>query len=314
MTDMIHVACNIDDRYTKYCCVMLTSLLHNNADCDFHIHIITQHLGEESRRRLTDLVETRYGKTLSFYSPHADSVKHFHVKENSHITIATYFRVFIASLLPADIDKVLYLDCDLVVDGPVTELWNTDISDVTLAGVEDMWSGRPEIYERLGYPQRYSYFNAGVLLLNLAKIRKSDFEQHALRNLIEHPEKYEMNDQDLLNELLHDDKKFLPFRWNVQDGFLRHRRYERMSAESLPGLCDELRNPVIVHYTGGHKPWQYKSIHPMKGRYYHYLDMTEWARERPTVPASFRIKLAVDRALQALRLARPKYLKHPTRL
>lgn len=100
-------------------------------------------------------------------------------------------------------------------------------------------------------------------------------------------------------------KQFLPFRYNVQDGFLRRKR--RIRPTSIPLLDEELKHPVIIHYTGGKKPWQYKSQHPYKNLYFRYLDLTEWKGERPQVPFSYRIKQAIDKVLYALRLAKPKY-------
>ena len=116
------------------------------------------------------------------------------------------------------------------------------------------------------------------------------------------------NDQDVLNALLHDKKLFLPFRYNVQDGFLRRKR--RIRPEAIPDLEKELLHPVIVHYTGGKKPWQYKSRHPYKGLYFHYLDMTPWKGERPDVPFLYKVKRMVDRLLYVLQLAKPKYRKY----
>lgn len=306
---VIHVACNIDSNYVKYCAVMLTSLLDNNNDSRIHIHIISSCLDEGDMAVLRAIVTDKYGQQLSFHFPPENLLESCRVDEGGYISLATYYRVFLGSILPEEVKKVIYLDCDLVVNGSIAEFWQTDISDVSLGCVEDMWSGRPESYTRLHYDYAFSYFNAGVLLINLERLRSTGFEQRAVEYLKEHVNELVLYDQDLLNALLHDDKKFVAHRWNVQDGFLRRRRAGRMPAESVARLEKELLHPVIVHYTGSKKPWHYKSQHPWKNLYFRYLDMTQWRGERPVMPFGYKMKLAIDRALCACGLKKHKYLK-----
>ena len=151
------------------------------------------------------------------------------------------------------------------------------------------------------------YFNSGVLLVNLDYWREEGLMSKALDYISKNGSKLVFYDQDVLNALLHDCKLFLPFRYNVQDGFLRRKR--RIRPESIAALDQELLHPVIIHYTGGKKPWQYKSQHPYKGLYFHYLDLTPWKGERPVVPFSYKLKRVFDQLLYFMRLARPKYRK-----
>lgn len=305
---IIHVACNIDASYVKYCVVMLTSLFENNADSSFHIHVIASELPDDSKNILHDWIEGRYHQTLFVYETGNALLEGCSIYGESHISLATYYRIFLESILPRSINKVLYLDCDLIVNGSIKELWSTDITDYAAGCVEDMWSGKPDNYERLHYASSFSYFNAGVLLVNLEYWRNIQFQKVAEKYISEHMSELVFNDQDVLNALLHDKKLFLPFRYNVQDGFLRRKR--RIRPEAIPDLEKELLHPVIVHYTGGKKPWQYKSQHPYKGLYFHYLDMTPWKGERPDVPFLYKVKRMVDRLLYALQLAKPKYRKY----
>lgn len=311
--NIMHVACNIDDNYVKYCTVMLTSLLQNNQESPVHVHILASSLNENSRRDIERVVVGKYDQQLTFHFPDKNLLKECKVRDDSYISIATYYRIFLSSILPADVHKVLYLDCDLIVDGPLYDLWNEDISDVTVAAIEDMWCARPEIYQRLHYDSGYSYFNSGVMLVNLDRMRATGFEKRAVAYLNEHVDELTLYDQDLLNALLYDDKRLLPFRWNVQDGFLRRRRIERMFPASVEALKKELHNPVIIHYIGSKKPWHYKSQHPWRDRYFHYLDMTRWAGERPVMPLSYKIKLFTDNMLTTCGLKKVKYLKDPTK-
>ena len=69
--------------------------------------------------------------------------------------------------------KIIYLDCDLIVEQQLSKLFNYDIGRYPIAAVEDMWSGKDDNYERLGYDRKYGYFNSGVLLINLDMWRES---------------------------------------------------------------------------------------------------------------------------------------------
>jgi len=307
----IHVACSIDGNYLRYCIVMLTSLLENNRDLDIRIHLTAPLLEDAQRKQLTEIVEDKYHKSIVFYAPEEDMLSECKVNENGYISLATYYRVFLDRILPADIEKVLYLDCDLIVNGSIMPLWAEDISAVSLGAVDDMWSARPESYERLGYPSESGYFNAGVLLMNLQKLRRDNFAARAIEFLKKNADRLVFYDQDVLNALLHDDKKLLPLRWNVQDGFLRRRRISRMRADSLAVIDEELTQSAIIHYTGSKKPWHYKSQHPWRSLYFKYLDLTPYRGERPSTPTGYRMLTGLNRTLEFLRLKKRKYLKCP---
>ena len=302
---VIHLALSTDGRYLKHCAVTLTSVFENNGPAALHVHLIGPDLSEGDRAVHRDIVEKRYGHAITFYSPSAKLLEKCRVKEGTWISLVTYYRIFLGSILPPEIEKILYLDCDMIVTGDLRPLWDIDISGVTVAAVEDMWGARPENYERLHYPAEYGYFNAGLLLMNIARMRSTDFERRAVEYLGEHVDEFTMYDQDLLNAMLHTDKLFIAERWNVQDGFLRRRRATRMTPRALEHLDSEIANAVVVHYTGSKKPWHYKSVHPWRDLYYRYLDLTPWRGERPHRPLSYKVKLAADATLRALRIMKP---------
>lgn len=309
-SETMHVTVNIDSNYVKYCTVMLTSLFENNGGENFHIHIIGPHLTGDERHKLQGVVEGKYGQACSFYSPDDKLLNMCRMDPSCYISIATYYRVFLDRILPANIDKVIYLDCDIIVNGSIKKLWEQDISGVSVGAVFDMSCGVASYYERLHYAPEHGYFNAGVLLINLDNLRKDNFSARASDFLEQHAPELAFYDQDLLNALLHTDKKMLPLRWNVQHGFLRRNRASRMTSESLRDIESEINETVIVHYTGSKKPWQYKSQHPWRKLYFKYLDMTEYRGERPNAPASYRMLSGINKLLELLRLRKRRYFNY----
>jgi len=285
---------------------MLTSLFENNKDIDLHIHLIADNLSKKSEDLIIGVIRGNYGQEISFYNVNETLLKDFKIYGESHISIATYYRIFLESLLPPTIDKVIYLDCDMIITKSIKELWDTDINEFAVGCVEDMWSGKKDNYIRLNYDENYSYFNAGVLLINLRYWRKMGLEKKALKYINDNPNKLIFNDQDVLNGLLYDKKKFLPLRWNMQDGFFRTKRNLRKSSYGI--LNSEIHKRVIIHYTGSKKPWQFKSQHPLKKDYFYYMDLTIWKGERPKIPFLYKLKLIIDKSLNMLHFTKLKYI------
>ncbi len=302
----IHIACNIDINYVKYCGVMLTSLFENNINAEFNIHIITDDLPLDKIQTLNNIAGA-YNNRISFYFKNKDLMQGLPEDGNTYISSAAYYRCFLSEILPATIKKVLYLDCDIIVNGSIKELWNTDISNYPLAAVEDMWSNVDANYERLSYDKKFHYFNSGVLLMNLDYLRKYDLVKHVYEYAKANYEKLYYGDQDILNGLFHETKLFMPFKWNAQDGFFRRRR--KIRAEVWKEVDDAIKNPVIIHYTGSKKPWQYASKHPLKQEYYKYLNMSPWKGEHPSIKYDKWLEFKVNSFLVLLGLLKPKYRK-----
>lgn len=303
---MIHIACNIDSNFTRHCAVTLVSLFANNPSERFCVHIVAPGLPDQDQKILSGLA-SRYRNEVRFYFPAADVLDGFSIKKfGKRISMATYYRCLLSSLLPEEVDKVLYLDCDIVILGSVLPFWNTDLSGLGAACIEDIGKDEDERYERLHYDKKFSYFNAGVLLVNLAYWREHHVDKQCLQYFLDYPERILFNDQDLLNVVLYKDKVFVPLKWNMQDGFYRYGIDRKVS--DWPAFREELLHPVILHYTNK-KPWNYDSMHPLRGEYYKYLDMTPWKGERPLSSLKARLQRLFKLLPYVLGIRKPKYVK-----
>lgn len=161
---MIHIACNIDHNYVRHCAVTLVSLFENNPKETFTVHIIARELSETDRNILTALAG-KYNNKACYYTPDAQMLEGFTIRAtHNRLSLAAYYRCFLSALLPEDIDRVLYLDCDIVILGDITPLWRTPLDAHTgVAVVEDTGCKELQRYEILQYPAEDSYFNSGVL-------------------------------------------------------------------------------------------------------------------------------------------------------
>lgn len=300
------IACNIDNNYVQHCVVMLTSLFENNKDEKITVYLVSGPLSEENEQVLRNLFR-QYKQELRRYHIDQELVNDCPTRESSHLTVSTYYRLFLASILPDTLSKVLYLDCDMIIRGSLCELWDTDVSGYPVACIEDMWCGRPEYYGRMHYDPAYSYFNGGVLVVNLDYWRTHQLQPQFLEYARKYPERLLYCDQDVLNGVLHEHKLLLPFKWNVQDGFFRRKR--RIRKETWAELDASIRNPVILHYTGGRKPWHFGSDHPMRKEYNKYLDLTVWKGTRPAFDFWTFLNRWVKSIACFLKLEKPRYRK-----
>ena len=302
---MIHIACNIDGNYVQHCAVTLVSIFENNRESKFCIHIVATGLTKDDENILSSLA-TKYGNTVSFYAPDEKLLEGFAIKKFSkRISMATYYRCILADLLPTTIDKLIYLDCDIVILGDIRQFWNIPLEGIGVAAVEDIGCNEPQRYQILQYPQEDSYFNAGVLLINLDYWRKHNITKACIDYYQKYPERILFNDQDLLNSVLHKDKILIDLCWNVQDGFYRTPKV--ISKEWKDKFVEVLKNPIILHYTN-RKPWDYDSQHPLKDEYFKYLALTPWKDNIQLKNPLYKVKRFFRLLPFYLKLRKAKYV------
>jgi len=300
---MMDIVCNIDSNYVKYCTVTLVSLFINNEPESIHAHIIADKLTQQDKQLMHEELD-KYGNTLTFYDAGKELIESCPISnESSYISVATYYRIFLPVILPESISKVLYLDCDLIVESSIRELWNTDLNGYALAAAEDMSAGKDEYYNRLQYPKKNSYFNAGVMLINLDYWRKHHTTEECIQYIRTYPERLALNDQDTLNAILHTHWLRIPYKWNMH----YYHRKTVMDTAAETEIKHWLTSPAIIHYISCIKPWHSHCEHPLTNRWYVYLDQTRWKGERPAKTFKDFFNQYIKPIGYALNIDKPKY-------
>jgi lipopolysaccharide biosynthesis glycosyltransferase len=272
----IQVLCACDEKYLPHVATMLRSLLEHNGDC--RIHFFHGSIGERELAKLRSLVE-RYGSEIVHYNVGPSDFKELPI--DKWLSRATYYRFLAPRLLPASLDRVLYLDSDIIVRGSLEGIWNIDLTDYALAAVPDR---SDDTQRSLGFPEGTKCFNAGVLLINLQFWRKNGVPERAIAFIRDYPEKVQYWDQDALNGTLVDRWVELPSCWNWQ---YWHRPPEK-------GIE---KDPAIVHFHGDHKPWQWSNAHPFRAEYIRNRRNTPWPyREEGAPPLPQRISYSLRRS------------------
>jgi len=270
----IKLVFGVDGSYSQHLAVTLVSLLENNPANRFDILVVTLNMAEADRDRIRELVAP-FGNAVLRFEPF-DIGRFRHFRTDGHISHATYLRIFIPEMLPDSVDKVLYLDCDIVVRRDIAPLWDSHIGDNVLGAVSNPFFVR---HHDLDMPADASYFNAGVLLMNLKRWRELDGTARLIRFIEAHHDHLWAHDQDALNAVFCGGFLELAPAWNFQtsmlwcepDGLnLEYSEFRRL-----------LSDPAIVHYTTPSKPWHFSNTHPYKATYYEYLAKTPYRDFQP---------------------------------
>lgn len=297
----MNIVCCTDNNYVIPCGVLITSVCENNSSEDIKIYILTEGISLENQERLKAVV-AKYGKQIEFYT--VDKKAFANCPISRHITLATYFRLIMTDILPQDIEKVLYLDCDIVVRHSLHSLWNTDIDSYAAGVIPDMSIDDIRIYNRLQYPSYFGYFNAGVLLVNLRYWREKNLSDRFFEIINQYPERLRYHDQDVLNITLREIKLNLHMKYNVQHGYffkdpLISRKYWEEREQAII-------DPVILHYSGN-KPWFIEFDTPYKKDFAFYLNTSGLDKSFIRhIPMKARIKAAFRSSLEKLGFITPK--------
>ncbi len=239
---------------------MLCSLLEHNSVSG--IHLFYNSVAKQELAKLEAFV-SKYGAKITFYEMDLTDFEGLHF--DKWASAAVYFRLLAPRFLPAELDKILYLDSDIIVRHSLDNLWNTDITGYALAAVPNLEDNARKL---LNFPEGTKYFNSGVLLINLQFWKENQIVDHAIDFIKSNPDKVHFWDQDALNATLIGRWIELPTFWN----------WQLNSATPKSGTESE---PAIVHFLTDDKPWHSFGTHLLKSEYHKYRRKTPWRQYVP---------------------------------
>lgn len=289
----VNVVCAADAGYAMPLATMLRSLLSRlRQGSHLALHVVDAGIRADDWARLEELCRGG-GVELRRHEPVESDLAG--LPTWGRMSSTTYHRLMLPRLLP-HLDRAIWLDCDLLVEADVTDLWELDLEDGALLAAEDqlvpLVSSRYGVrsWRALGLPEDAPYFNSGVMVVDLGRWREGEIEERVIRYLREHRDEVVFWDQEGLNAVLCERWKPLDPRWN-------------WSAQHPPSVVES--NPWILHFNGMLKPWLLPA--PSSGpraRFYRHLDETPWAGWRPPRTARSAV-LGWYEASTLRRLAQP---------
>ncbi len=295
---MIELALAGDAAFKMQVAATLASLASTMSE-ECRVFVLHDGYSAEDRRRITagatDAVQIEW-----LYAPSPDTRA---ALLPSGWVEATVYRLRLEELLPADVERVIYLDTDIVVLDSLAPLWSSSAPRDTTHAVRSgsvPWicgsGGLP--WRELGLSPDLPYFNAGVLVIPLDRWRGAQVSARALELM--RTRQIARGDQGALNAVLAGDWEQLDPRWNLAGGHLDPRGSLAWFTEGVDVMTAALEHPAVVHFTRGTslgRPWELRCTHPYRDRWFEMLDRTSWAGWRPQ-PPDMRVPVRVARRLR----------------
>lgn len=301
----LNVAYGADDGYAKFLGVSMMSLFQRNGDFDrIHVYVLDCGITEDNREKILE-IGREYGRDITFLS--VEKILRglgLNLTKNS-IAIASYSRLFLADLLPQEVERILYLDCDTIVCDSLMELWEWDLKDALVGGVRDTVD---EYYRKIiGLKQDMSYLNAGVLLIHIKLWREENIKGEFLEFIRGFNGAVPHHDQGIINGVAAGRKAILPLRYNMMsNGYAFSAKTVKRMYFLDSYYTEEERNkaldkPAIIHFTPGiyGRPWEENSNHPAKDEYLSVFAMSPWSNV-PLKPNSLKRSVKIFAAFYRL--------------
>lgn len=252
----INICLACDNNYAKHAGVVIASILHNATQNDqLAFFILDGNIDKTNKEHLLTLKKIKDCE-INFIQINDALFKDYKkIKTHSYITLAAYYRLKIASLLP-QIDKVIYFDCDFVINTSLQDLYNSDMGGMPIAGVLDI--------KKKKLISNPTYINSGMLIFDLKKMREINLETMIIEWANKNTENITCGDQEIINEVCKGQISILADEWNVQSSNFTNR-------------SSYTNTPKCIHFVSAKKPWHFGSYSYHKKYYFKYLQLTPWA-------------------------------------
>jgi lipopolysaccharide biosynthesis glycosyltransferase len=280
-----------DNNYWQHMGATLASLLSSNGRHRFRILVCSLEPNPENEMKIRQIAQEFGNATVEFilFTPKYREA----LPVDRYISLGAYLRLFVTEYVDPALDKLLYLDSDLIIRKDIETLWAADIDAYCAAAAVE-----PRFHENPGIVPGEPYFNSGVMLINLSRWRsEGDLIEQFIACAKQKFSALPYWDQDILNIVLRGRVAFLSPRWNF------HAIYAELLPEQLGFARDEFlsirRNPDIIHFTSKDKPWHYIPEPQYKRCYWEALSRTPW---KGAVPLGYTRGNALRKVLKMKRL------------
>lgn len=289
----INICFSADNNYVKPLSCSITSILKNaDIDTDLNIFILENNFSEENKNKILSLKKLKICeiKFIKIEDNLINIVPNFRGDLN-YISKVSFFRFFIADLLK-DIDKIIYLDCDVIVLSDLKSLFMQDIQNYYVAGVEDLGFYRNRISKKFKHLKEFDfYINSGVLLINSYIWRQEQISLKLLNVVKEKSKEIVWLDQDAINIVCKNKIKPIDYSYNLQVNALKKDKLQNHPKKKQ--IIENYKRIKILHYTTSKKPWNYFEYIPLRKYYLDYEKLTPFK-------TSYKLNLKIKFFIQDL--------------
>ena len=255
--EKINILISVDDKYIKQAQELLNSIVINN-NVYLNVYLIySKELNEKNINELSNYLKSNmFGELHTIYFENENKFPIY----IEYISMTTYYRLFAPYMIKENIDRILYLDCDIICNGSILDFYNSNFDGNAIIGCENIidpqyieW--KTKINTRIGLPEDYRYINAGVLLINIPEYVKHITIEQMYKFIEENASELIYQDQDTINKIFCNRIKLADIIYNFQvNSIVDTKDYE---------------NARLVHYSGNQKPWKYDFTATKKGIFYY---------------------------------------------
>ena len=269
----IAIVSSCNTKFVPHLAALFVSVLENSDPKVFvRFYVIDDNIDNESKQLLRFSVKnSRMNTEVEFLKINKKFFEN--VVTSDRIPETAYYRIAIPELFRGkNVERLLYMDCDMITVKDVTPLWDLEFNGAILAAVED--AGFHQRLEKMEIPAKSTrYFNSGLMLINVEKWLEQDITKKVLTFIEENPEKLRFHDQDALNAILHD--RWIPLhpKWNAQ-GYIMAKAKQHPTPQGEKEYEETRKDPSIIHFSGHVKPWSKDFEGPTKKYYDKYENMT----------------------------------------
>ncbi|TXJ44170.1 DUF4422 domain-containing protein [Brachyspira aalborgi] len=289
----ITVCFSSDNNYIKYLSVAIESLIeHSNENNNYDILIFEKEIKQHFKDKILFQISKHKNISVRFINIKVLANKYLSNinRAINHYNESIFYRYFIPQLLKK-YNKVVYLDCDLIILDDIADLYNIDLENNSLGAVRDIemhrWLKDRKIRQEkidfnnnMGIKDSTKYFNSGVLVMNLKKMRELNSTSKLINITLDKLKTMWVGDQDVLNGFFYDDVKYIDTSWNIE--WIVQLKIKDWSIEidekSYFEYKNALRNPKIIHYCDIYKPWKSPELE-LASIWWKYARMTDFYEE-----------------------------------
>lgn len=285
----MNVAYSTSDLYSELAATSIASLLENNKDIqEVNFYIIDIGISNKHKQDLIELASS-YGRNIEFLEDlNVEKIAHTKI-DVGRWHISTFSRLFLLQVLPEELNKIIYIDCDMIIRHSLKALWEMDMEGTWCMSADDC---RGKMYRKdIGISDNSIYTNNGLMVVDLAAWRNNNVESKFVEYINKHHGDITYMDQGVLNGVLQpiNKVKLLPISYNAQTACY-DLGYEGLQACRSPvwaytkeefnkGIAD----PCVVHFTtcfmSGTRPWFKEDHHPYREEFLKYRSLTAWKDE-----------------------------------
>lgn len=279
----LHVVYASDDKFAEILGVSLVSLYEKNTEMEeIHIYVLDSGVSDVNKKRLCSICDKYRRKSIRFISARDISKILSMSVSTDRGSLSQYARMFVSRDLPETLERVLYLDCDIIINDSLYEFWNLDLKGKTIAALKDAFSR--QYRKNIELQPDDIMFNSGVMLIDMMKWKEKNIEKRLLSFIKRHNGVIQQGDQGALNAVLSKDTYCFHPRFNSVTIFYDF-TYEEMLVYRKPvdfyskkEVKQAVEHPVIIHFTTSflsERPW----VEGCKHRY-----VSEWMRYKAISP------------------------------